>query len=252
MYRRYRFHELSKSEMMKFVTALLLLGLTGAKIYSKAWNSRNAQSLLHLNELMTRNRFESIAAFFHVVTPEEECFLVSHPLKKVLPLHLQMKQKCSEFYQPLQQLSVDEHMVKSKARTRFRQYMKNKPTKWGVKNFVISDPTGYTSDFNLYGGATQTERAEQGLAYDAVINLATQFQQQNYKIYCNNFWGAKGAPILFSLLGIRMASCSYWTMYVCMYLSGNSRWRRSRCMLCQTRNHLCSHFANYISNEIRT
>ena len=26
---------------------------------------------------------------------------------------------------------------------------------------------------------------------------------------CDNFWGAKGAPILFSDLVIRMASCSY-------------------------------------------
>ena len=28
------------------------------------------------------------------------------------------------------------------------------------------------------------------------------------------FWGAKGAPILFSLLGIRMASCSYIYIYI--------------------------------------
>ena len=34
-----------------------------------------------------------------------------------------------------------------------------------------------------------------------------------------NFWGAKGAPILFSeIVFFCMASCSYICMYVCMYI----------------------------------
>ena len=32
-------------------------------------------------------------------------------------------------------------------------------------------------------------------------------------IFVENIWAAKGAPILFSLLGIRMASCSYIYIY---------------------------------------
>ena len=35
-------------------------------------------------------------------------------------------------------------------------------------------------------------------------------------LFSRHFWGAKGAPILFSLLGIRMASCSY--MYIFLSL----------------------------------
>ena len=40
-----------------------------------------------------------------------------------------------------------------------------------------------------------------------------------------NFWGAEGAPILFSDLGLRMASCSY--IYIYIFLSF-CKWRRSR------------------------
>ena len=38
---------------------------------------------------------------------------------------------------------------------------------------------------------------------------------------CNNdyFWGAKGAPILFSEIGFCMASCSYIYIYIYMYIS---------------------------------
>ena len=131
---------------------------------------KKAQFIVHLNELMSRNRFEAISAFFHVVTPQEELENAQHPLKKILPLHTHMKMKCRELYQPLQQISVDERMVKSKARTKFRQYMKDKPCKWGFKYWVMSDPTGHTCDFNLYCGAAQSAGSENGLAYDVVMS----------------------------------------------------------------------------------
>ena len=44
----------------------------------------------------------------------------------------------------------------------------------------------------------------------------------------------------------------YICQFVCMYISGNSRWRRSRSTLCMAHNHLCSHFAVYLSIKIRT
>ncbi len=67
-------------------------------------------------------------------------------LRKLLPLVEYMK-KCIELYQPVRQLSVDEWMVKSKARSHMIQYMKNKPTKWGFKLWVIADPMGFTCDW---------------------------------------------------------------------------------------------------------
>ena len=38
------------------------------------------------------------------------------------------------------------------------------------------------------------------------------------------FWGAEGAPILFSDLGIRMASCSYIYIYIyfCHFANGGA------------------------------
>ncbi len=68
-----------------------------------------------------------------------------------------IKGKCLELYQPLQELSVDERMVKSKARTHVRQYIKDKPTKLGFKYWVIADPTTLliTSTVELHLGTHQ-------------------------------------------------------------------------------------------------
>ena len=165
--------------------------------YRHAWSIKNAQFIVWLNELMSRNQFEAISAFFHVVTPQEELANAQNPLKKILPLHQHMKAKCKELYQPLQQVSINKRMVESKARTKFRQYMKDKPSKWGFKYWVISDPSAYTYDFNLYQGAAQSGRSEHGIAHDVVIALLELLHHQNYQLYCDNFYSS---PFLFQHL----------------------------------------------------
>ena len=50
-------------------------------------------------------------------------------------------------------VAIDERMVPSKARSGMRQYIKDKPVKFGFKLWVIAESdTGYTLDFNIYTG----------------------------------------------------------------------------------------------------
>ncbi|XP_066928515.1 uncharacterized protein [Clytia hemisphaerica] len=52
---------------------------------------------------------------------------------------------------PQGNLAIDERLVKSKHRSDIRQYIKNKPVKFGIKLWVINDSkTGYTCDFLVY------------------------------------------------------------------------------------------------------
>lgn len=154
-----------------------------------------AQYMPKLTSLMTRHRFEAIASFLHVVTKEEEATYGNNPLKKIYPLHEAIRKRSLDLYQPLQQLSIDERMVKSKARSHLRQYIRNKPTKWGFKYLIIADVTGYTINFSLYGGSHHTEaRSGKGLGYDVVMNLLQPFTFQGYQLYCDNFYSS---PTLF-------------------------------------------------------
>ena len=189
MYQRFKRHPLTNDEMMRYLGCLLLLSIDSVRNYKQAWNEKSSQYLANLHRLLTRDRFEVIASFLHVVTAEEEAQLSPNKLKKILPLHNKIKTKCLDLYQPLMQLSVDERMVKSKVRTRFRQYIRNKPTKWGYKYWVLADPTGYTIDFNIYcGSSNQEESSGKGLAYDVVAKLITPFVSQGYQLFCDNFY----------------------------------------------------------------
>ena len=147
------------------------------------------QVLVRLLDLMSRSRFEAINSFFHLVTPGEELANADDPLKKVRPFYDDLKRKSQELYQPLRELSVDERMVKSKARTHFRQYIQNKPTKWGFKFWVIADPTGYTLDYNLYCGRRRsTTISDKGLAFDVVMELADAYRYQGYILFFDNLY----------------------------------------------------------------
>ena len=48
---------------------------------------------------------------------------------------------------------MDEAMIPFKGRVGFKQYMKDKPTKWGIKVFVLADAMdGYVKAFQVYTG----------------------------------------------------------------------------------------------------
>ena len=68
--------------------------------------------------------------------------------------------------------------------------MKDKPTKWGVKLWVLADSAnGYTVDFNVYIGKDATKGiSENGLGYDVVMQLMESFLDQGYHLYLDNFY----------------------------------------------------------------
>ena len=92
-------------------------------------------------------------------------------------------------YQPEAEISVDERMVKSKARFSFKQYIKNKPTKWGFKLWCLCEAkTGYTINFIVYRGKEGEILSTNGLAYDVVMKLSSPFLDQGYRIYMDNYY----------------------------------------------------------------
>ena len=121
---------MTKAEIYAFLGVLTLLGIHKVRNHRKTWSASKAQYLPKLHNL-TCQRFELIGCFLHVVTPEEEENLAGDHLKKLRAYLEHIKAKCLTYYQPLQYLSVDERMVKSKCLLHMVQYVQNKPVKWG-------------------------------------------------------------------------------------------------------------------------
>ena len=168
------------------------MGVHKVRNHRKAWSVSKVQHPSRLKDLMTCQHFELIGCFLHVVTPEEEEAENGNRLRKLRPYLDYLKTNWLTYYQPLQCLSVDEWMVKSKAHSHMVQYMRNKPVKWGFKLWVLADTSGYTIDFNVYTG--KEESTDHGLTFKVVVDLIEPFWFQGYEVYTNNYYSSPSLP----------------------------------------------------------
>ena len=74
-------------------------------------------------------------AFLHVVDPVTED--PSNKLCKVESFVASFRARCQQLFQPSQNIAVDERMVKSRNRSGIRQFIKDKPTKWGILMVIL-------------------------------------------------------------------------------------------------------------------
>jgi len=75
------------------------------------------------------------------------------PLYKLRPFLTPLIANFQAHYTLNREVSVDESMIGYKGRLGFIQYMPKKPTKWGMKAFVLSDAhNGYMYSWHLYTG----------------------------------------------------------------------------------------------------
>ena len=181
--------ETSAAEIYKLVALMIYFGLV--KVSSdiqKYWSTKSLYHGLWARGIMSRDRFKALMGFLHVVDPGNET--PGDKLRKVEEFISSFKERCHLLYQPNQNIAVDERMVKSKHQSGIRQYMKDKPTKYGLKLWVLADSSnGYTQDFDVYiGKSAHGETSEEGLGYDVVMKLVKPYLNQGYHLFFDNFY----------------------------------------------------------------
>lgn len=72
-------------------------------------------------------------------------------------------------------LSRDEVVIPFKERSHLKQYIKNKPKKWGFKVCVKSSATEYVNCFELYARKQTQPRSELDPVGDMVVRLWITF-----------------------------------------------------------------------------
>ncbi|XP_071100529.1 piggyBac transposable element-derived protein 4-like [Haliotis cracherodii] len=96
----------------------------------------------------------------------------------------------TEHYSLHRQVSVDEAMIPFKGRLSIKQYMRDRPVKFGVKVWVLADAvTGYCSNFEVYAGkyGTVVDR-RLGLSGQVVVTLCKEILGKGHIIFTDNFY----------------------------------------------------------------
>ena len=145
---------LNRNNFMLFLAIVVYMGLHPREDYFSYWSN----DLLFSSEFiqgipLSRNVFSSILTFLHVSDIDPCSIDPTDRLHEVRFLLNRMNENCIKLYQPRQNISVDERMVKSKGRFICKQYVRMKPTQWGFKLWILCDlANGYTWNFSVYRG----------------------------------------------------------------------------------------------------
>ncbi|KAK0154629.1 PiggyBac transposable element-derived protein 4 [Merluccius polli] len=177
------------------LAVIIFTGLVTVHKYADYWRKTSPYNFSFPRDKITRGRFEAILWSLHLSNPTDEenerkkTTWEYDRLFKFKPLYSELVEACKTHFHPRQNLSIDERMVASKARISMRQYMKDKPTKWGYKLFVLADSSiAYTWNFFVYTGKSVSTTGH-GLSYTAVMDLLPfAALGGGYTVYTDNFY----------------------------------------------------------------
>lgn len=148
---------------------------------------------------MSRNRFELIRSILHF--NDNSSMLSSNDpnrdrLHKLRPLidHLN---NCFSSVPCKQNLALDEQLCATKAHSYMKQYLPDKPHKWGFKLFFLTDVQGYAYSFEIYSGQENDSRFRKlnepdfGASSNVVVRLTRNIPvNKNHKIFFDNYYTA--------------------------------------------------------------
>lgn len=177
------------NEIEQFIGIHIMSGIVRTPAYRLYWASGTRYDAIA--DIMSRNRFEKLRNYIHIndnsnIKPVED---VNHDkLFKVRPF-------LDSFNNNLKQLpveecnAVDEMMIPFKGRSSLKQYMQNKPHKWGIKIFARAGSSGIVYDTEIYVGKTTAPATGLGISGDIVIRLSENLpKNENYKLYTDNWF----------------------------------------------------------------
>lgn len=106
--------------------------------------------------IMSGRRFELLMTYLHLNDSNQQPQRDSpnyDKLYKIRPLLDMVISAFKSVYLPQQDISIDESIIGFKGRLSFIQYIPKKPTKWGIKAWVLAESaTGYVWNLRLYTG----------------------------------------------------------------------------------------------------
>ena len=106
---------------------------------------------------------------------------------KIRPVMEHFNHSFQSAKEPEPEMSIDEHMVKFKGRSFMKQYIRNKPIKWGFKIWCrCASTTGYLYEFDIYTGKNASQ--SEPLGESVVWQLSKALKGSNVSMYFDNFF----------------------------------------------------------------
>lgn len=178
-----KWKETDVGEMFCFLGILIWMGLDKKPKLADYWRNND----LYWSKAagyMSRNRFEILLRMWHFA--DNDLCQPGDRLHKIQPIVELLNAKFKRVVQPDENLCIDETMVPFRGRLKFRQYIKGKRHKFGIKLFKLCLSGGYTHHCKIYCGADKTEGMS--VATKVVFELMADCLDKGATLYTDNWY----------------------------------------------------------------
>ena len=176
-------------EMRAFFAIIINMGLIEVPTLEGYWTTAWESEIPFFRKVMSRDRFLQIFWMLHVGDGPRRA-------DKVQALMDTLLGNFQSAYYPSQNVAVDETMVGFRGRFVARQYMPNKPTKYGIKAFTLaSSEHGYMLNIQLYTGADTLANANPSYSSlpqpaRVVLHLMTPYLNRGHHVYTDRYYSS--------------------------------------------------------------
>lgn len=178
--------DLTVSELKIFFSLLLHTGTIKLPRLNDYWKTHWLYGTCFSN-YMKRDRFLVIlrCLCFSDIDNRDE----TNRLNKINYVIDYFNNKMSKIFYPQRELSIDESMILWRGRLKFRQYIKNKKHKYGIKIYTMSDPHGLILKFIVYCGALD-DLGGKGHSANVVLKLMQEKLGCGHSLYMDNYYNS--------------------------------------------------------------
>lgn len=182
----------SSTEIRQFIGIIYYMSIVHMPNVKMYWSEKIG--FAPIKETMTSKRFEQLRQLLHF-NDNSKMLPYDHPdsdrLYKIRPLIEKLNTNFKKV--PFEvHLSVDEQMCSTKARSLLKQYLPDKPHKWGFKLFVLSGVSGFAFKFEVYAGQENklsTGEPQLGASSNVVVRLTRDVAaNMNYRVFFDNYY----------------------------------------------------------------
>ena len=195
-----------EAEMFVFLALTIQMGHGIRDKLTDYWATVDQLYTPFYGTMMKRNRY--LHSYLHFTDNRNEPDRTDENLDrlwKIRDLSEMPNGTFSKFYNPSENLAIDEVILSFKGRASFKQYIQKKCKHFGIKIFKRCNSTGYTYDAKIYVGKDR-ERTPQHLTvtHATVTELTRKREGCGHKLYTENFFSS---PELFEDLAKKQVYC---------------------------------------------
>ena len=124
-----------------FVSYLMVMGIVKLPTIHMYWHHEAVIGgpEVFRGDVMSRNRFLSVLKFLRFSS--HKTVIKGHPRTRIEPFLDLLRERSKKLMRPDRDVAVDEALVLYKGRIGFRQFIKTKRSRFGVKVFVLCPST---------------------------------------------------------------------------------------------------------------